>query len=195
MQKNQTHVPPFTWPFHVTLTWTFPYFPRARLQPLFKPSSTSAPILPYIPLRSLQPAICFHVQVKFAFIYFFKDVLIWTIFKVFTEFVTLSLLFYVFWFFGHEACGILVPQPEIEPAPPALEGEVLTTGPPGKSPNLHFYQSHLFYTQPVTKLQGFKNINKEKTAFINLLLLSLLLQNDCFSQNNREWDLKKEASN
>ena len=22
------------------------------------------------------------------------------------------------WFFGHEACGILVPQPEMEPAPP-----------------------------------------------------------------------------
>ena len=38
-----------------------------------------------------------------------------------------------FGFFGHEACGILAPQPGIEPAPPALEGEVLTTGPPGKS--------------------------------------------------------------
>ena len=39
----------------------------------------------------------------------------------------------MFWFFGHEACGILAPWPGIEPAPPALEGEVLTTGPPGKS--------------------------------------------------------------
>ena len=37
-----------------------------------------------------------------------------------------------FVFFGHEARGILVPQPGIEPAPPALEGEVLTTGPPRK---------------------------------------------------------------
>ena len=35
--------------------------------------------------------------------------------------------------FGHEACGILAPRPGIEPAPTALEGEVLTTGPPGKS--------------------------------------------------------------
>ena len=34
-------------------------------------------------------------------------------------------------FFGHDACGILAPQPGIEPL--ALEGEVLTTGPPGKS--------------------------------------------------------------
>ena len=31
-------------------------------------------------------------------------------------------------FSGHEACGILAPQPGIEPTPPALEGEVLTTG-------------------------------------------------------------------
>ena len=39
----------------------------------------------------------------------------------------------MFWFFGHEACGILAPWPGIEPTPPALEGEVLTTGPPGES--------------------------------------------------------------
>ena len=38
----------------------------------------------------------------------------------------------MFWFFGHEARGILAPWPGIEHAPPALEGEVLTTGPPGK---------------------------------------------------------------
>ena len=37
------------------------------------------------------------------------------------------------WFFGQEICGILAPWPEIEPAHPALEGEVLTTGLPGKS--------------------------------------------------------------
>ena len=40
---------------------------------------------------------------------------------------------FMFWFFGHEACGVLVPQPGIEPTPPALEGKVLTTGLPGKS--------------------------------------------------------------
>ena len=39
----------------------------------------------------------------------------------------------MFWFFGRKACGILAPRPGIEPAPPALEGEVLTTGLPGKS--------------------------------------------------------------
>ena len=49
----------------------------------------------------------------------------------------LNLLQYCFcfmcWFFGHEACGILAPWPGNELAPPALEGEVLTTGWPGKS--------------------------------------------------------------
>ena len=39
----------------------------------------------------------------------------------------------MFWFFGHEAYEILAPQPGIEPALPALEGKVLTTGLPGKS--------------------------------------------------------------
>ena len=36
-------------------------------------------------------------------------------------------------FFGPETCGILVPQPGIKPSPSALEGNVLTTGPRGKS--------------------------------------------------------------
>ena len=35
--------------------------------------------------------------------------------------------------FGHKACGILAPQPGIEPTSPTLEGEVLTTGFPEKS--------------------------------------------------------------
>ena len=39
----------------------------------------------------------------------------------------------MFWFFGHELYGILVPWPGIEPAPSALEGEVLSTGLPGES--------------------------------------------------------------
>ena len=35
--------------------------------------------------------------------------------------------------FDHEAYEILAPRPGIEPTPPSLEGEVLTTGPPGKT--------------------------------------------------------------
>ena len=40
---------------------------------------------------------------------------------------------FMFCFGGHETCGILAPWPGIKPAPDALEGEVLTTGLPGKS--------------------------------------------------------------
>ena len=36
------------------------------------------------------------------------------------------------------ACGILVAQPGLEPASPALEGGFLTTAPPGESPILIF---------------------------------------------------------
>ena len=72
----------------------------------------------------------------------------WTIFKVFIEFCysIASVLcfgflwvFLVFFFFDHEACGILAPWgPGTEPAPPALKGKVLSTGPPGKSHLLFF---------------------------------------------------------
>ena len=57
----------------------------------------------------------------------------WTIFKVFIEFVNNIASILCFGFFGRKACGILVPQPGVEPEPPVLEGEVLTTGPPGNS--------------------------------------------------------------
>ena len=54
-------------------------------------------------------------------------------FKVFIEFVMILLLFYALIFFGPETCRILAPQPGIKPAPPALAGKVLITGPPVKS--------------------------------------------------------------
>ena len=50
----------------------------------------------------------------------------------------LNLLQYCFcftlWVFGEEACRVLASQSGTEPSPFALEGEVLTTGPSGKSP-------------------------------------------------------------
>ena len=58
----------------------------------------------------------------------------WTIFKVFIEFVTLSLLLYVLGFLCQEACRILAPRPGIKSTSSALEDEDLTTRPPGKSP-------------------------------------------------------------
>ena len=38
------------------------------------------------------------------------------------------------------ACGVLVPEPGIEPVSPALAGGVSTTGPPGKSLALLLYE-------------------------------------------------------
>ena len=52
----------------------------------------------------------------------------WPILNVFIEFVTILLLFYIFGFFGHKACGILAHWTGIKPTPPALKGEVPTTG-------------------------------------------------------------------
>ena len=48
----------------------------------------------------------------------------------------------MFWFFSCEALGILAPQPGVEPSPPTLEGEVLTTGLPGKSQDLFCFVFH-----------------------------------------------------
>ena len=56
----------------------------------------------------------------------------WTIFKVFVNLLQYCFCF-MFRFFVLEAYGILVPQRGIETILPALEGKVLTTGPPGKS--------------------------------------------------------------
>ena len=58
------------------------------------------------------------------------------IFKVFIEFVTIKKVSVLcFGFFGYKACNILAPGPGIKPLSPALEGNVLTIGQPGKSLN------------------------------------------------------------
>ena len=59
----------------------------------------------------------------------------WTILKIFIEFFYLTasvFFFFMFWFFGHKVCEILVPRAGTEAAFPALEGEVLPRL-PGKS--------------------------------------------------------------
>ena len=51
------------------------------------------------------------------------------------EFDVISFLHFAY--FGHKACVILTPQPGIKPQSPEFKGEVLTTGPPEKSPELY----------------------------------------------------------
>ena len=45
----------------------------------------------------------------------------------------------MFWLFGCEVWGILVPQLGVEPKPLALEGQVSTTGLPGKSSHFSIF--------------------------------------------------------
>ena len=66
----------------------------------------------------------------------------WTVFKVFIEFVTILFLFYVLFFLARRM-WILAPQPGIELVAPELEGKVLTTGPPGESREHKLLSSHL----------------------------------------------------
>ena len=44
----------------------------------------------------------------------------------------------MFWFIVCKACGVLAAWAGIKHAPPVLEGQVLTPGPPGKSLELQF---------------------------------------------------------
>ena len=53
---------------------------------------------------------------------------------------------FMFWLFGHEACGVIGPWPRIESTPPTLESEILTPGPPEKSLFLLFYLLGCFYS-------------------------------------------------
>ena len=57
----------------------------------------------------------------------------WTISKVFVEFAKILLLLFMFWFFGYETHEFLALCPGIKSVPPTLTGEVLNTGPPGRS--------------------------------------------------------------
>ena len=53
----------------------------------------------------------------------------------------------MFWLFGHEKYGILAPWPGIKPTTPALEGEVLTPGLPGKSLLSNLDYEHFKHTE------------------------------------------------
>ena len=56
---------------------------------------------------------------------------------ILSSFTLFLLFFFLKGFFGLEACGILIPQPGVEPAPPALDGKASTTGLPETSPSLN----------------------------------------------------------
>ena len=88
----------------------------------------------------------------------------------------------MFWVFGCEACGILSPQTGIEPAPPALEGKILTTGLPLKSALLlfihnktywqvcHWCTLYCIYWNELPEVRGWA---LENTAFVVKTLLQI----------------------
>ena len=97
--------------------------------------------------------------------------LMWIICKVFTEFVTILLLSCVLGFWP-EVCAIL----GIEPAPPALEGKVLTTGPPREVPALRFFNFFfcVFKTSAKLTMNLVRKSISKMSLFKNLLHCSYL---------------------
>ena len=78
-----------------------------------------------------------------------------------------------FWFFGRKSYGILAPQPGTEPASPALEGKVLTTGPPGKSRHrlvLPAFELHINgLTQCVLSCVWLLSLNTRSVQFFHVV--------------------------
>ena len=102
------------------------------------PVSINFSLLYFLTCRSYI-CVCFHICYIFFFLllpspcsYFFKD--FWCGPFLMSLLDLLQYCFcYMFWVFGYKAWRILAPWPGIERSLPALEGEVLTTGPPWKS--------------------------------------------------------------
>ena len=109
---------------------------------------------------------CLYLHVLF-FVFFFKALL-----------NLLQLCFcFMFWFlvFGCEACEILAPQTGIKPPTPALEGEVLTTGPPRKSHTISaIWNSHLSPLCPSHSVRIKKMLILQLTVIIQIPGLPLL---------------------
>ena len=72
----------------------------------------------------------------------------WTIFKVFIELITILLLFYVLVFWPQGMWDLRSPTRDRTP-PPALEGKVLTAGPPGKSPLMSILKQQITLLPPL----------------------------------------------
>ena len=80
----------------------------------------------------------------------------------FSQVVTRGLSSCSTWFTCSRACGILVPWPRIKPMSPALEGEFLPTGPPGRSLNI-FYNKCVLPERNVKREATFKNSGQGDT--------------------------------
>ena len=115
-----------------------------------------------------------------SFFFFFKIFLCGPFLKSLLSLLQYCFCF-MFWFFSHEACGILAPWPGIEPVPPALEGEVLNTGLPSKSPRSLFLSCvkkesycRLVVILPIHCISSFPKLRVKFQPFITILKLIIL---------------------
>ena len=82
-------------------------------------------------------------------------------------------------FFGFEACGILAPRPGIKLRHLALEGEVLTTGPPGKPQELPFLlKGSCFYQDAFFAFFDFPKGSaiQQKDIFVDVRIIMIFLK-------------------
>ena len=122
------------------------------------------------PVFSHHPYMCPHFLVWTLWVWFGFLFCFVLFFWVFIEFVAVLLCF-KFWVLGLETCGILAPQPGIQPTSPALEKEVSTTGSPGKSP--HSWPFHLVGSCPFLKTENKYNLSNIFFLPINCSLAKL----------------------
>ena len=101
----------------------------------------------------------------------------WILFKVFNLLKYCFFGFFMLWF-GLKACGILALWSGIKRTHPAVEGEALTTGPPGKSSNKGFWVVFFFLKETYSFF------------FFNLLNIPSLLNSNPHNQHCEltDWD-------
>ena len=110
----------------------------------------------------------------------------WLICKVLIEFVTISLLFYVFvfWLQGMWDLNSLTRD---QPRTSALKGKVLTTGPPGKSLDIFSFffflrggtVSYVLMSYLEGALEYFRYLLQDESS-LNACLIDYLTSNDAF---------------
>ena len=88
-------------------------------------------------------------------IFFFK---MWTIFKVFIEFITVLILFYVSVFWPQGMWELSSGSGRDQTWTPALEGKVLTTGSPGKFLSIRFLEMMFIISLIVTNIVAGRGI-------------------------------------
>ena len=83
------------------------------------------------------------------------------------------------------ACGILVPQPEIEPMSPELQGRFLTTGPPGKSLLLTYFNKSNICVQVSKCKLHFKNTHRNEHGLMLVWFCLTRKETKCLSPEVR----------